>query len=369
MQDVTIILPNYNNERVLPFTFAALRARIDCASVHFLMVDDGSEDRSVAVAKTEAMQCGFASVRIEETPHRGIVFALNDALAHVRTDLIVRIDGDATVESNNWLARMLAVLRHDEVGIVGGQVIWESGRVHSFGRSVFSDWGLYDMGACPLEPIGQRTFDSIVHRPFTQFVDGPPYEVDTVLGVCVAFRRADAEAVRGFDQRFNPVWIEDDDFGLAIRALGKRIVIDPAIQIVHRPSLRGSRQPGEESKRQAASNGTASRGQRLTPARVRRALPALADRGRAAVRALRGHRPPRPEFESFFPREERGGWRADLLTRHYAAWRDKWGFDPINPDVHAVMRRYWDGAFCWRLNPAQQARSQAFLQQLAEQTS
>lgn len=354
MEAATILLPNFNNQFVLPITFHWLRKNIDCAKVHFLMVDDGSEDASVAVAKQEVTRCGFASSEIIERTHEGIVPTLNCALSMMKTKFAVRIDGDATVQTPGWISILLETLRFDEVGIVGGQVIWESGRVHSFGRSVFSEWGLHDMGCCPLEPAGHRTYDSIVYRPFQGFRLGSPYEVDTILGVCTAFRREEALAVGGFDMRFNPVWIEDDDFGLSLRKLGKRIIVHPSVQVVHRPSLRGSRKPGEPAIKQQKSSNSALRALRKN----------LSSRVSGSIRALCDEPRPPLAIEHFVPVES-DSWRRSLLQSHYANWRTKWGFDPVNPDMNEVMQRYWDTSICRNYNPSQLHKSREFLGKLA----
>jgi hypothetical protein len=49
----------------------------------------------------------------------------------------------------------------------------------------------------------------------------------------------------------------------------------------------------------------------------------------------------------------RGGDKpsAEVLERlrgHYEHWRRKWGFDPLNPDMDAVLGRYGDTEVCWR---------------------
>lgn len=357
MDIATILLPNFNNELVLPFTFDCLRKNVDCTKIHLLMVDDGSEDASVAVAKQEIPRCGFASSEIIERKHEGIVPTLNSALSMAKTDFVVRIDGDATVETPGWISILLETLRFDEVGIVGGQVMWESGRVHSFGRSVFTDWGLHDMGCCPLEPVGNRTFDSIVYRPLQGFRPGLPYEVDTILGVCTAFRREEALAVGGFDMRFNPVWIEDDDFGLSIRNLGKRIVVHPSVQVVHRPSLKGSRKPGETTMKQRKSPNSAFRTIRKN----------LSRRVSRSIRALWGEVSPPPTIEDFIPAENES-WRRSLLLTHYANWKAKWGFDPVNPNMNEIMQRYWDTSFCRNHNPSQLRKSLEFLGRLGTAT-
>ena len=40
--------------------------------------------------------------------------------------------------------------------------------------------------------------------------------------------------------------------------------------------------------------------------------------------------------------------KLDLLGRHFAHWREKWGFDPLNPDMDEVLRRYGGTEVCWR---------------------
>jgi GT2 family glycosyltransferase len=356
MIEATLLLPNFNNERILPFTFEYLRKNVDCRSVRFVMVDDGSEDASVAVAKIEIPRCGFNSAEIIERRHEGIVPSLNAGLEAVNTDFVVRIDGDATGESPGWLPKLLQPLRHTEVGLAGGQILFDDQKVHSFGRSVFSEFGLYDLGCCPLEPVGQRTFDSIVYRPIQGFFTGPIREVDSILGVCAAFRTEDARATGGFDMRFNPVWIEDDDFGLALRKLGKRVVLVPNVRILHRISLRGSRIPGITMHRPEEKMGLLRRF--TTPLRKHFLGPL-----KRSLLALQAPAERRLAISDFIPHES-SSWRADVLRSHYTEWRNKWGFHPLNPSVSDIWNQYWDTVFCWRSNPRQLERSDAIVRQL-----
>jgi hypothetical protein len=39
--------------------------------------------------------------------------------------------------------------------------------------------------------------------------------------------------------------------------------------------------------------------------------------------------------------------RVAMLRGHYAAWREKWGFDPLNPDMDAVLARWGGSEVCW----------------------
>ena len=47
------------------------------------------------------------------------------------------------------------------------------------------------------------------------------------------------------------------------------------------------------------------------------------------------------------------------LAHHYAYWREKWGFDLVNPDVDAIRARYADTELCWRYDPDRRAAGEA----------
>jgi GT2 family glycosyltransferase len=57
------------------------------------------------------------------------------------------------------------------------------------------------------------------------FHDHPGPEVDAVEGYCMAFRRADALAVGGFDEKFKYYRIADFEFSFRLRSTGKRAMV------------------------------------------------------------------------------------------------------------------------------------------------
>jgi GT2 family glycosyltransferase len=361
MAKATFLLPNYNNERVLPFLFASLRQTTDCAAFDLVAVDDGSEDRSLEVLKKEATRCGFHHIEVLSQPHQGVIAALNLGIEHAKTDILVRLDGDAFFRSPGWAGPLLAWLDDPSVGMVGGQILFDNGRVHSLGRSVLSEWGLHDMGTFPAEQPGKRTFDSIVYRPRMSFIQGRPYEVDTLLGVCAAFRRDIVRACGGFDNGFAPVWIEDDDMGLNMRRIGLRVVFDPRIQVEHCISLRGSRQPGlTVAESQASTPPPRPRFEFLKkhlPEHLLQGLKmALSPSYYAWKKKIASQTTPHPDLTV-----ESDPWRMNILQSHYRYWRQKWGFDPINPDLLEIQNRFWETGLCWKLNPSRHAESRRWL--------
>jgi hypothetical protein len=53
--------------------------------------------------------------------------------------------------------------------------------------------------------------------------------------------------------------------------------------------------------------------------------------------------------------------RLALLERHYSHWREKWGFDPLNPDMDAVLDRWGGTEVCWAYDEAMRLEGQQIL--------
>ena len=127
------------------------------------------------------------------------------------------------------------------------------------------------------------------------------------------YRRDAALAAGGYDPGFAPVWFDDLDLTMALRRDGLKVFFLPG-------------RPGGASRRRPPSGqpDPARRASGVPKALARRLLP----RG-ARVRAMRALGLDRA------PREHR-----ERLEHHYAYWREKWGFDILNPDMEAVRARW-----------------------------
>lgn len=84
------------------------------------MVDDGSTDASLPILRRWRDSGRLGAMTLVEQPAAGAVAALNRALGCAQGDLVVQLDGDATVETPGWLERMVALLESEpRVGVVG----------------------------------------------------------------------------------------------------------------------------------------------------------------------------------------------------------------------------------------------------------
>ena len=319
---VSLILPNKNNDPVLDLFFERLDANTDVRDFELIVVDDGSTDRSRQILRRWRDSGRFPRFELIERDSSGVIESLNAALERARGEVVVRLDGDATIETPGWLGRMLAFHDSDErIGVVVAKIVFDSGHVHNFGMNIVCPEGIHDRGTRPSEPIGGRTLDIAVERPLASEAPGGDAiaEVDGAIGCCTMFSRELAERIGGFDTRWSHVAFEDFDFALSARRLGHKVFFFPEVEVTHRVSLRN---PRDDNRRELWLWRARRQVGGLVPVALRRRI--------ARAARIGDHDPA----------------RLALLRRHYASWREKWGWDPLNPDMDAIAAR-WGGTEVW----------------------
>ena len=82
-----------------------------------------------------------------------------------------------------------------------------------------------------------------------EFDESPGPEVDAIEGYCMAFRRADANAVGGFDPRFRFYRMADVEFSFRLRDRGGRAVVVAGLQVTrHEHRLWDSTEAAERER-------------------------------------------------------------------------------------------------------------------------
>ncbi len=321
---VSLLLPNRNNEPALDIVLERLATNTTYPDFELIAVDDGSTDASRDVLRRWRDSGRFDRFTLLECEHRGVVATLNTALEHASGEIMVQLDADASIETRGWLERMVGFYRSDErIGVVCGRVIMDDGRIHAYGLNVVGPDGMHDRGTKIAEPAGARTLHSVVERPReTEVRHLERYaEVDAALGCCMMYSKDLAQQIGGYDLEWSPVWFDDMDIALSARRFGKKVFFCPEVRVLHRLSLRNSRAAGSPAARART--------------RARRALGRVVPQAGKdlIIRAAKLNKMP-PD-------------KVALLDHHYAYWREKWGFDALNPDMDSVLSRWGDTEVCW----------------------
>jgi GT2 family glycosyltransferase len=327
---VSLLLPNRDNGTILDVVLERLATNTTYPDVELVAVDDGSTDNSREVLRRWRDSGRFAGFNLIEKEHSGVIETLNAGLHAATGEIVVQLDADASVETHGWVERMLEFfLSDDRIGLVTAKVIIDTGIVHALGVNLIGPDGLHDRGSRPTEPTGRRTLHSRVARvrEGESPLEARIAEVDSGIGCCMMYRREDALSFGGYDDGFAPVWFDDLDVCLSIRRLGKKAFYLPDVRVLHRLSARAAAAPKPTAPRERAVAALRRRSGALVPPHLREAI------GRRL-----GLDKPSPAH-------------LERLRHHYAYWQEKWGWDPLRPDMDAIEARYGDTELWWARDP------------------
>jgi hypothetical protein len=191
-------VPAYRAEATIGRCIDALLAA-GFASDEIVVIDDGSPDATVAVARERGVE------PLVLQGNGGAAAARNAGVARARGEILFFVDADVMV--------------HDDVR----ERVEAFFRGHPDHAGVF---GSYD--AASPTPSRVSRIRNLLHHHVHQLSPGP---ASTFWTGCGALRRADFEAVGGF--RVEDRMLEDVALGLRLVRAGHPIVLDPDLQCTH----------------------------------------------------------------------------------------------------------------------------------------
>jgi glycosyltransferase involved in cell wall biosynthesis len=201
---LSVIMPAHNAAGILPRSLGALRnSDLSKDRWELVVVDDGSSDDTSLIAARYA----DTVVTLPGKPH-GPAYARNRGFEVTRGDVIVFIDADCVVHQDT-LSRFAALFEaQPDLGAA---------------------FGSYD----DRPPAGgiMSQYRNLIHHYVHHQNAG---EVETFWAGAGAVRRAIFSEAGMYDEwHYSRPQIEDIELGARIRRLGKRIRLDPAIQVTH----------------------------------------------------------------------------------------------------------------------------------------
>ncbi len=112
---VSVIIPVYNGAQFLAEAIESVRAQT-IRPLEIIVVDDGSEDDSAAVAR------GFAGARCLRQPHEGAAAARNRGAADARGEFLAFLDADDLWTPDKLQRQMALMKERPELDVVFGGV-------------------------------------------------------------------------------------------------------------------------------------------------------------------------------------------------------------------------------------------------------
>jgi GT2 family glycosyltransferase len=219
---VAAVIVSYNSARFLDACLeAALRY---CHDV--IVVDNGSADDSVDAARRHS------GVRvIANLENRGFAAAVNQGIRESSAPYLLVLNPDAILQTP--VSRLVLACSRGGAACAAGKLIDASGhpqrgftlrRLPTASTLVFEAAGLNRVWSS--NPINRRYRCLDVNLELPQQVEQP-------AGAFFLVTRKVWESLRGFDERFQPVWFEDVDFAKRLKAAGHWIQYEPEVTAQH----------------------------------------------------------------------------------------------------------------------------------------
>ncbi|MGF7082444.1 glycosyltransferase family 2 protein [Mucilaginibacter sp. UYCu711] len=200
-KSVSIVIPNYNGEKLLatylPFTFTA----IENAEVAYevIVVDDCSTDRSVEFIKEHYPQIKL----LVNAKNAGFSFTCNQGINAAQHDLVLLLNSDVKLTPDYFEHQFKYFDADDTFGVMGriidieGDHIQDAARMPKFnGLKLKTDYFYYT--------------DAVDDRLYTFYLSGANALIDTTK----------LKAIGGFYELFSPFYCEDMELSIRAWKLG-----------------------------------------------------------------------------------------------------------------------------------------------------
>jgi glycosyltransferase involved in cell wall biosynthesis len=197
---LSVIIPVHNAAAFLDHCLESLR-RSSFGNYQCIVVDDASTDQSQGIARTH----GATVVALDQ--NGGPARARNRGAAQAQGEIVLFLDADVCVHT-------------ETLGQVDAHF-----RQHPSADALI---GSYD--DTPADPGFISQYKNLFHH-FVHHTSRP--QAWTFWAGCGAIRRDIFLAAGGFDESYRRPSIEDIELGFRLRAQGRRIDLNPAIQVTH----------------------------------------------------------------------------------------------------------------------------------------
>lgn len=221
--DLTAIIVNFNTEGLLKDAIGRLQSAAARLSLKIAIIDNASEDDSVALIRREFPACHL----ITNTTNVGFGRANNQGLALVEGRYVLLLNTDAFVSKDTLYKTMAYMDSHPRCGILGVRLVGRDGALQPSARYFPTPWNLF-LARTGLNRLfsGVRTVDDM------NWDHASVRQCDWVPGCYFLVRRAVIDQIGLFDPRYF-LYYEEIDHCLAARKAGWEVTFFADTTVVH----------------------------------------------------------------------------------------------------------------------------------------
>ena len=218
-----MVVVNYNTAHLLAKMFAALQSGQGEFGLQVIVIDNASQDGSVAFLKAN-----FPSVElIENATNVGFGRANNQALPLIRGRYVLLLNTDAFISSDTLIKTVSFMDEHPRCGVLGVKLVGEDNVLQPSCRYFPTPWNVF------LRTTGLNKF-----FPGSRLVDDMSWDhasvrkCDWVPGCYYLIRREVVDTVGLFDPRYY-LYSEEVDHCRRVRTAGWDVTYYPYTEVIH----------------------------------------------------------------------------------------------------------------------------------------
>jgi GT2 family glycosyltransferase len=222
---VDIIIPTKDRLDLLEPCLDSLLTLTPRGAWQVTIVDNGSSDPATRSYLHRLEEAGHARVLSHAGPFN-FSRINNHAAACGTAPLLCFLNNDTQVLDGDWLDELRSFVSDPQVAAVGARLLTPDGMVQHGGVVIgprFAAAHAFDASFATDAGYGDGL---LIAR-----------EVSALTAACLLVRRADFNAVGGFDESAFPVNFNDVDLCLKLRAMGRRLVWTPHATLLHHESV------------------------------------------------------------------------------------------------------------------------------------
>lgn len=237
---VELIIPTRDQSQILSVAIKSIVSKTIYENYKITIVDNQSIEPTTKEYFKEITRNHKKKIQIIKYNKQFNYSAINNfAVKQSKADIIILVNNDVEVISENWLSEMVSHACRPDVGCVGAKLYYSNGLIQHGGVII---------------GIGQVAGHS--HKYFPRespgYVDRLQYaqQMTAVTAACLAVRREVYNKVGGLNEQDLTIAFNDVDFCLRVHARGYRNIFTPYAELYHHESIsRGTEDSPEKQER------------------------------------------------------------------------------------------------------------------------
>ncbi len=237
---VSIIIPNKDHASDLERCLKSIVEKTSYMNFDINVIENNSETEGI-FPNYERMKKEY-KINVLNYPDKGFNFsAINNwASDRVEGDYLVLLNNDTQVISGNWLEEMLMFAQRGDIGAVGAKLYYPDDTIQHAGLVI----GLGGSIASHYDYRKSRYEAGYMNRLLL------PQNYTAVTAACLMVKKEDYKKVNGLDEVNFKIGLNDVDFCLKLREIGKTNVLTPYAELYHFESVsRGLDETGPNEER------------------------------------------------------------------------------------------------------------------------